>query len=103
MGTVTLMSKILIKNGRVWDGEKFYFADVLADNGKISKIGEIIDEPVNSATDFVFDAKDKIVSAGFVDLHMHMRGVSSVTFGTISFIYSKSLGCCILNTKKLVH
>ena len=76
------MPKILIKNGRVWDGEKFYFADVLADNGKISKIGEIIDEPVNSATDFVFDAKDKIVSAGFVDLHMHMRGVSSVTFGT---------------------
>lgn len=28
------MSKILIKNGKVWDGEKFYFADVLTENEK---------------------------------------------------------------------
>ena len=36
----TDMSKILIKNGKVWDGERFYFADVLTDNEKISKIAD---------------------------------------------------------------
>ena len=25
------MARILIKNGRVWDGERFLYADVLAD------------------------------------------------------------------------
>ena len=53
------MGKILIKNGRVWDGEKFFFADVLTDGGKISKIeSDICDD-----AEFVFDAKNKIVSA----------------------------------------
>ena len=32
------MAKILIKNGKVWDGERFCFADVLTENEKISKI-----------------------------------------------------------------
>ena len=40
----TDMSKILIKNGKVWDGEKFFFSDVLTDNEKISKIADKIDE-----------------------------------------------------------
>lgn len=26
------MAKILIKNSRVWDGERFYFADVLTED-----------------------------------------------------------------------
>lgn len=71
------MSKILIKNGKVWDGEMFYFADVLTDNKRISKIAEQIDE----SADFVFDASGKIVSAGLVDAHVHMRGISSAEFG----------------------
>ena len=66
------MSKILIKNGKVWDGERFYFADVLTDNEKISRIGDKIDEVV----DFEYDASGKIVSAGLVDSHVHMRGIS---------------------------
>ena len=66
------MAKILIKNGRVWDGERFYFADVLTENEKISKIADKIDE----AVDFVFDASGKIVSAGLVDAHVHMRGIN---------------------------
>lgn len=70
------MPKILIKNGRVWDGEKFYFADVLTDDGKISKIKQKIDEKA----DFKYDADGKIVSAGLVDAHVHMRGINR-TFG----------------------
>ena len=30
------MAKILIKNGRVWDGENFVFADVLADGNTVT-------------------------------------------------------------------
>ena len=66
------MAKILIKNGRVWDGEKFYFADVLTENEKISKIAGKIDE----AAEFEYDASGKIVSAGLVDAHVHMRGIN---------------------------
>ncbi len=71
------MAKICIKNGRVWDGENFFFADVLTDGDKISKI-----EPnVYDEADFVFDAENKIVSAGLVDAHVHFKGISSDAFG----------------------
>ena len=71
------MGKILIKNGKIWDGEQFYYADILTDNKKISKIDDNIDE----AADFVYDASGKTVSAGLVDAHVHMRGISSDEFG----------------------
>ena len=64
--------KLLIKNGRVWDGERFYYADVLTDNKVISAIAPQIDEKAN----FVFDATGMTVSAGLVDIHMHMAGIS---------------------------
>jgi len=53
------MSKILIKNGKVWDGEGFHFADVLTENEKISKIADKICE----TAEFEYDASGKIVSA----------------------------------------
>ena len=63
------MPKILIKNGKVWDGERFYFADILTENEKIAKIADKIYE----TADFEYDASGKIVSAGLVDSHVHMR------------------------------
>ena len=71
------MSRILIKGGKVWDGERFYYADVLTDDGKVAEIAENIE----ADADFVFDARNKIVSAGLVDGHVHMRGISSTEFG----------------------
>lgn len=71
------MSVILLKNGRVWDGERFFFADVLAKDGRIAQVAPTISEPA----DFTYDAREKIVSAGLVDAHMHMRGISSDAFG----------------------
>lgn len=68
------MGKILIKNGKIWDGERFYFADILTDNARIIKIAKRIDENA----DFVFDARDKIVSAGLVDIHTHMLGAFGI-------------------------
>lgn len=71
------MAKILIKNGCVFDGERFTSADILIDGERIAKLEAHISEPA----DFVFDATGKIVSAGLVDAHVHMRGISGDTFG----------------------
>ena len=71
------MSKILIKNGKVWDGERFCFADILTENEKIAKIADKICE----TAEFEYDASGKIVSAGLVDIHVHMKGISTDRFG----------------------
>lgn len=71
------MAKILIKNGRVWDGERFFYADVLTDGQKIAKIEPEIEEPC----DYRYDATGKTVSAGLVDTHVHMRATPTDRFG----------------------
>ncbi len=71
------MGTILIKNGRVWDGETFKNADVFTNGKTVLKIAEHIDSPA----DFIFDAKYKTVSAGLVDTHVHMRGIGIEEFG----------------------
>lgn len=72
------MEKILIKNGRVWDGESFSCADVLTEGAKVAKI----ESHISGEADFIYDAAGKIVSVGLVDAHVHMRGVSCEKFGT---------------------
>lgn len=71
------MAKILIKNGRVWDGERFFYADILTDGNKIAKIGPSITDDA----EYVYDASGKTVSAGLIDAHMHMKGISTNQFG----------------------
>ena len=56
------MAKILIKNGRVWNGEEFSYADVLTDGDRIAKIEQNITDDAN----YVYDASEKIVSAGII-------------------------------------
>ncbi|AEK73322.1 N-ethylammeline chlorohydrolase [Thermococcus sp. 4557] len=60
---------ILIKNGRVIYGEGFEVveADVLIEENRIVKVAKNITE----AADIVIDAKGKVVSPGFVNLHTH--------------------------------
>lgn len=98
------MAKILIKNGRVWDGEKFFFADVLTKDGKIAKV----EKEISEQADFVFDATDKIVSPGLVDIHVHMLGLneefgihpelSCIPFGVTAAVD----GCGVLGDKALL-
>ena len=71
------MAKILIKNGRAWDGKRFLYADVLTDGNRIIKV----ESDITEKAEFVYDASGKIVSAGLVDTHVHMRGISNKTFG----------------------
>lgn len=71
------MASILIKGGSIFDGECFTFADVLTDGNQIVKIGSDLLEQA----DFVYDAKGKIVSAGLVDMHTHMKHITSDDYG----------------------
>ncbi len=64
------MARILIKNGRIWDGERFFFADLMTDGGVIAKIEPSIEDKC----DFVFDASGKTVLPGLVDAHVHISG-----------------------------
>ena len=71
------MAKILIKRGRVFDGERFFEADVLTDGKTVSKICPgITDE-----ADYTFVAEGMTVMAGLVDAHVHLAGLSSHEFG----------------------
>ena len=70
--------KILIKNGKIWDGEHFCYGDVLVEGNKISCIADRIEEDAN----FIYDATNKIVSAGLIDIHTHLKGISDDKYGT---------------------
>lgn len=62
------MLDILIKNGHCadFDAEKLTQGDIGIRNGKICAVGEV-NEPARKT----IDATGKIVSTGFVDIHMH--------------------------------
>ena len=83
------MARILIKNGRVWDGEKFFFADVLTDGVLIGKIAKNITD----TADFTYDATGKTVCAGLVDIHVHMKGIAPGKFGVEPHISSNLNSC----------
>ncbi len=66
------MSKILIQNGRIIDPANNLDTqtNILIENGKITKIGKTITKDSKTV---VIDAKNKIVSPGFIDIHVHLR------------------------------
>ena len=84
---------ILIKNGRVWDGEKFCCADVLTDGKTVSHIAP----GLTCENAFTFDAAGMTVSAGLVDCHMHMRGLSGPEYAigaeTACFPFGVTAAC----------
>lgn len=86
------MGTILIKNGRLWDGEKFLYDDLLTDGKKIARIGKL-----TGTADFIYDAKGKTVSAGLVDLHVHTSGISSTEFGIQAEMSSFPFGVTAIN------
>jgi len=78
---------LLITGGRVVDGTgaPWYYADVGVRGGRIVAIGKL----AGSATKETIDARGKVVSPGFIDLHTHSdlslikdgRGMSKITQG----------------------
>ena len=71
------MASLLIRGGRVFDGECFFDADVFIDEGIVQQIAPGIDIPAKS----VFNAQGMTVLPGLVDGHMHIAGLSSDRWG----------------------
>ena len=65
------MSKILLKNGRVIDPEtnRDEVIDILIEDDKISKIGQIEAEDGMNVNDMT----GKVIIPGIIDLHVHLR------------------------------
>ncbi|MFD0715162.1 dihydroorotase [Paenibacillus sp. GCM10027626] len=61
-----------IVNGKLWDEEAGKLADkhIKIENGVIADIADRADTAEN---DEVIDAQGKLVSAGFIDMHVHLR------------------------------
>lgn len=72
-----MQDRILIRNGRIWTGREWSAGDVLLDRGRVAAVGGAIDVEAG----FEYDAGGAVISAGLVDIHMHMRGVSSDKYG----------------------
>ena len=71
------MAAILIKNGRIWDGERFFYGDVLTDGAEVAQIAQHIHAPAA----YEFDATGCIVSAGLIDAHVHILGTEPDPYG----------------------
>ncbi len=61
---------ILIKNGLVYRKNQFKYLDVLIKDNKIIKIKSNIEYKNHYQ---LIDAKNKIVTPGFIDMHVHLR------------------------------
>ena len=84
---------ILIQNGRIWNGTAFSTGDIWVEGQTVTKIAEHIDEKA----DFVFDATGKTVSAGLVDVHLHLRGISPKNLGMQGEMASFPFGATAVN------
>ena len=60
---------MLLKNGKLNQGNGFFKADLRILNGKIAEIGNL--QQIDNEE--VIDLSDKILLAGFVDVHVHFR------------------------------
>ncbi|QFT87710.1 N-acyl-D-glutamate deacylase [Bacillus sp. THAF10] len=63
------MYDLIIRNGKVIDGtgSPWYYADIAVTEGKIVKIGKLTAFQAREE----YDAKNKVVSPGFIDMHTH--------------------------------
>ena len=68
---MTARFDLVIRNGTVYDGSgsKGFEADVAIHEGRIAAIGHV---PGKGAEEL--DARDRIVTPGFVDIHTHYDG-----------------------------
>ncbi|MFC4801246.1 amidohydrolase family protein [Neobacillus sp. GCM10023253] len=63
------MYDLIIRNGKIIDGtgSPWYYGDLAIENGKIAKIGKL----TNCQAKEEIDAKNQVVSPGFIDMHTH--------------------------------
>ena len=85
------MSGILIKNGFVVDDKQMKKADLLINDGLISKIDANIPESSLNKDIKVVNAEGKIVMPGLIDAHTHYHLVSRGTVTCDSFVQGSRL------------
>ncbi len=63
---------VLIRNARVIDGagNAWFRADVGVKDGRIAALGRL----ANSSAEHVIDARERVVTPGFIDVHTHIEG-----------------------------
>lgn len=59
---------LTIQNGQVFTGGELIFADVIIKDGRIAQIGQNL-----TPQGTVIDAGGRVISHGFIDLHVHLR------------------------------
>jgi dihydroorotase len=66
---------LLIKNGRVVDPANGVDgpADVLIQDGLVSRVGPKLEAPAGAPAVPVVDAAGRVVAPGFIDIHVHLR------------------------------
>ena len=98
-----LPKRILLKGGRTIDLSQDLSAekDVLLEGGKIKQVGEIDDKSFGGD---VLDCRGKIVSPGWLDMHVHLRepgyeGKETIASGCLAAANGGFTGvCCMPNT-----
>lgn len=71
-----MLKSILIQNGKIFDGQRFFCGDVLIENGCIAALGDIGE----ATAGFTYDAAGMTVCPGLVDIHAHLAGVTDDAF-----------------------
>jgi dihydroorotase len=94
----------LIKNGQVWQTNKFVHLDILVNNGKITKLAKHID----IKTTKIIDAKGLFIIPGLIDVHVHLREPGYEYKETIktgskaALLGGYTTICCMPNTNPVI-
>ena len=73
--------------------------DILTEGNIVSKI----EKNISDHADYTYDATDKIVSAGLIDIHVHMKGIASEKFGIEPHMSSFPFGVTAVNDAGSTH
>lgn len=71
------MAKMLLKAGKIFDGESFIDADILIENDKIIAI----DKSIDGGGAMQINCSGCIISSGLVDIHTHLLEMGNNSFG----------------------
>lgn len=66
-------AKILLKNGRIFDGVRYLSGDVALTESGIVAVGDVGD----FQADVTFDVDGDLIVPGMTDIHTHLRGLSA--------------------------
>ncbi len=72
-----IFKNYIVKNARIFDGDRYISGDLSVSNGKIVGIGESV--VLDNAE--IIDACGKLLTPGLVDIHTHIKNISSDVFG----------------------